>query len=75
MSSNILPELPRELVLIIISDVLANFLHSRIFLPKVKEWDAILVLSLVSKEFLGIVQSIWNTAVGPLSAGSGHSWR
>lgn len=75
MSSNITPNLPYELLLIIASEVLANFLHSRIFLPlRRKEWDAVLALSLVSKEFQAIVTSVWIPAVGPL-LGDGYSWR
>lgn len=70
------PNLPYELLLLIISDVLANFLHLRVFLPpRNRDWDAVMTLSLVSKGFARIIDSIWSPAVGSISTESGHNWR
>jgi hypothetical protein len=57
---------PNELLLIILSDVLATYVHSLVFLPSFSpRWNAHGVLRSVSKQFKAIADNIWISAVGP----------
>lgn len=68
--------MPTELLVPIICDILANFLHAAILQPSnMKLWNGLHTLRLVSKRIKSTSDACWTKSVGPPSGDGSSFWK